>query len=260
MPRRQSDNGLAKGAGEKAPLKVKGKFRCFPHPPFKETAPGGAAIGQAAIFARAHTIDDGVKTWLSDFSTRRRPKSRCLALRVLRPVSLPSTTAAPDRRRTPRALCPPRCLLGHPHRHLDQLDNEMIDTLICHLGFLAVLLTERLGLGDSFLQRRDVGFLQSLVFVRASARRKSGFLGVEVDKDASPAIVATLPRQASADGLLPRGFCRDVENPGRARGTLNQVSATGKSPYRCSFACTTGRLMRPSLPLWRPRGVRYDDP
>jgi hypothetical protein len=34
MPRRQSDDDLAKGAGEKAPLKVKGNFRRFPHPLF----------------------------------------------------------------------------------------------------------------------------------------------------------------------------------------------------------------------------------
>jgi len=57
----------------------------------------------------------------------------------------------------------------------------MIDTLACHLGFLTVLLAERLGLGDRFLQRRDVGF-QGLertafvrvfvqVFVRAPTRR-----------------------------------------------------------------------------------------
>jgi hypothetical protein len=32
MPRRQSDNDLVKGAGEKAPLKVKGNFRRSPHP------------------------------------------------------------------------------------------------------------------------------------------------------------------------------------------------------------------------------------
>jgi hypothetical protein len=77
----------------------------------------------------------------------------------------------------------------------------VIDPLARHLGFLAVPLAERLCLGDSFLQGRDVGFqglectafirvfVQS--FVRASARRMSGFLGFEIDKDASFAIVAT---------------------------------------------------------------------
>jgi hypothetical protein len=116
-------------------------------------------------------------------------------------------------------------LLSHPHRHRDQLGNEMINTLARHLRFLAVLLAERLCLGDSFLQRRDVGF-QGLectafirvfvqAFVRASARRMSGFLGFEIDKDASFAIVATLPRPAPTDGFLARGFCRDVETLGK---------------------------------------------
>jgi hypothetical protein len=116
-------------------------------------------------------------------------------------------------------------LLGHPHRHLDQLGNEMIDTLACHLCFLAVLLAEGLGLGDSFLQRRDVG-LQSLertafvrvfvrVFVRAPTRRVSGFLGFEIDKDPSLAVVAPLPLPACTDSLLARGFRRDAESLGK---------------------------------------------
>jgi hypothetical protein len=101
----------------------------------------------------------------------------------------------------------------------------VIGPLARHLGFLAALLAERLCLGDSFLQRRDVGF-QGLectafirvfvqVFVRASARRMSGFLDFEIDKDASFAIIATLPRPPPTDGLLARGFCRDVETLGK---------------------------------------------
>jgi len=50
MPRRQSDNDLAKGAGEKTPLKVKGKFRRFPHPGF------GAALVRFPRSARHSCI------------------------------------------------------------------------------------------------------------------------------------------------------------------------------------------------------------
>src|SRR5262249_46287331 len=53
------------------------------------------------------------------------------------------------------------------------------------------------------------------VFVRAFARRMSGFLGFEINKDASFAIVAPLPLPASTDGLLARGFRRDVETLGK---------------------------------------------
>jgi hypothetical protein len=57
------------------------------------------------------------------------------------------------------------------------------------------------------------------VFVRALTRRMSGFLGFEIDKDASLAIIATLPSPCvhgwpSGAQLLPR--CRE---PGQARGT-----------------------------------------
>jgi len=132
----------------------------------------------------------------------------------------------------------------------------VIDPLAGRLGFLAVLLAERLGLGDKFLQRRDVGF-QGLectafvrrfvqVFVRASARRLSGFLGFEIDEDASFAIVATLPRPAPTDGLLARGFCRDVETLGKL-AVRQPGFSQGNSPYRRSFACTTGRLTNSCL-------------
>src|SRR5262249_15774988 len=56
------------------------------------------------------------------------------------------------------------------------LEHRLRSTLACHLGFLTVLLAEGLGLGDSFLQRRDVG-LQSLertAFVRVFVRAPSG--------------------------------------------------------------------------------------
>src|ERR1700758_2056822 len=124
----------------------------------------------------------------------------------------------------------------------------MIDTLACHLCFLTVLLAEGLGLGDSFLQRRDVG-LQSLertafvrvfvqMFVRASTRRVSGFLDFGIDKDASLAIVAPLPCPVSTDGLLARSFWRDVESLGKF--AVGQPSFSHRrSPYRCLFACTT---------------------
>jgi hypothetical protein len=41
---------------------------------------------------------------------------------------------------------------------------------------------------------------------RASARYVSGFLGFEIDKNASLAIVAALPWPTSTDGFLARGF------------------------------------------------------
>src|SRR5262249_45569829 len=48
MPRRQSKNDLAKGAGEKAPSKVKGNFRRFPHPStMKSPASVSARTGTA---------------------------------------------------------------------------------------------------------------------------------------------------------------------------------------------------------------------
>jgi hypothetical protein len=43
----------------------------------------------------------------------------------------------------------------------------------------------------------------------------SGFLGFEIDKDASLAVVAPLPSLSSTDGLLARGFCRNVESLGK---------------------------------------------
>ena len=101
----------------------------------------------------------------------------------------------------------------------------MVDTLARHFGFLTVLLADRLSLDDSFPQRGDVGFqgvertafvrVFVQVFVRASTRRVSGFLGFEIDKDASLAIVAPLPCPVSTDGLLACSFWRDVETLGK---------------------------------------------
>src|SRR5262245_57025727 len=127
----------------------------------------------------------------------------------------------------------------------------MIDTLACHLCFLTVLLTEGLGLGDSFLQRRDVG-LQSLertafvrvfvrVFVRAPTRRVGGFLGFKVDKDPSLAVVAPLPLPACTDSLLARGFRRDSESLGKL--AVRQPSFSHRHlSIQGSFACTAARL------------------
>ena len=84
------------------------------------------------------------------------------------------------------------------------------------------------------------------VFVLASARPLSGFLGFEIDEDASFAIVATLPRPAPTDGLLARGFCRDVETLGKL-AVRQPGFSQGNSPYRRSFACTTGRLTNSCL-------------
>jgi hypothetical protein len=147
-------------------------------------------------------------------------------------------------------------LLSHPHRHGDQLGNEMINTLARHLGFLTVVLAKRLGLGDGFLQRRNVGveglertkFVQMFVrvFVRASTRRVSGFFGFEIDKDASLAIITPLPRPTPTDGLLARGIRRDVESLSKL--AVRQPSFCHRqSPYRCLFACTTARLTNGAL-------------
>src|SRR5215467_2308207 len=87
MPRRQSDNDLVKGAGEKAPLKVKGNFRRFPHPLFTAiltTHVDPALLARtahgAAGFSSAATL--GGKGYFGHWQTRgvdRRwaPTPRC---------------------------------------------------------------------------------------------------------------------------------------------------------------------------------------
>ena len=101
----------------------------------------------------------------------------------------------------------------------------MVNTFARHLGFLTVVFAERLGLGDSFLQGRNVSFeglkrtpfvrVFVRVYVRASTRRVGGFLGFEVDKDASLAIITPLPWPTPTDGFLARGVRRDIESLGK---------------------------------------------
>jgi len=70
----------------------------------------------------------------------------------------------------------------------------------------------------------------------------NGLLGVDVDKDASFAIVATLPSPMSTDGLLARGFWRDVESLGKLAVGQPSFSHRHHSAQGVLFACTTVRL------------------
>jgi hypothetical protein len=93
------------------------------------------------------------------------------------------------------------------------------------------------------------------VFVRALTRRMSGFLGFEIDKDASLAIIATLPSPCvhgwpSGAQLLPR--CRE---PGQARGRSTKFQPPAPLRTGC-FVRLYDRAVNEWLPMGRHCGFR----
>jgi len=90
MPRRQSDNDLVKGAGEKAPLKVKGNFRRFPHPLFTAILTTDVDAALLACTARCsaycgiwrHVLGAERRLFTSEEDSRPQPQRVRLWLRV----------------------------------------------------------------------------------------------------------------------------------------------------------------------------------
>src|SRR5262249_4410321 len=95
MPRRQSDNDLAKGAGEKTPLKVKGKFWRLPHLGFGAALVRFPRSGATFVYSMPALGAPSGARHISRYSLRQRRDS------ILKQIS--------ERKRARRAI-----LTGYP--------------------------------------------------------------------------------------------------------------------------------------------------